>query len=64
MSAEYREKLKSIGFDRKHLSKTWVVPHDDTGEPTGTQTEHRDGRLDATVMAPAVAHKATVSEER
>jgi hypothetical protein len=64
MSSEYRDKLRSIGFDRKHLTKTIPVPDDRTGERCGVQTEHRDGRVDATVLAPTIAVKSQTTEER
>lgn len=52
--AAYREKLAGIGFGLrfKDTSRTWVVKRDDNGKTAGTQTEHWDGRIDATVRPP------------
>lgn len=45
----YREKLRSLGFSaRPQRSRTTPVVDDRTGRRVGTQTEHRDGRVDAT----------------
>lgn len=41
-------------------TRTSVVPREDNGRPAGTQTEHKSGRVDATVYVPPVHRKATV----
>jgi len=50
----YKEKLRSLAFGMKNQGtrRTTVVLRDDNGKPAGTQTEHWDGRIDATVTPP------------
>lgn len=46
---EYRAKLRSLGFARKAgTDRTTPVIDDRTGQRVGRQTEHWDGRVDAT----------------
>ena len=48
-AAAYREKLRSLGFARRAGGdRTTPVVDDRTGERIGRQTEHWDGRVDAT----------------
>ena len=59
MSSEYRKHLESLGFiAREHKTKTWKVHDDDNGRVAGYQTEHKDGRLDATVTPKVVRGKS------
>lgn len=60
--AYWRANPGSLGVDRRHMSKTWVVPADSDGRPTGTQTEHRDGRVDAHVTPRTVKYKIGVQD--
>jgi hypothetical protein len=55
-------RAKRIGIDRKHLTKTTVVPHDRDGTHAGTQTEHRDGRVDACVTPKPVVISTRTQE--
>jgi hypothetical protein len=45
----WRERGAAFGHDRGHTSKTTPVLNEFTGRVGGTQTEHRDGRVDAHV---------------
>ena len=57
----YRRKLESLGFiARDHRTKTTVVYDDDRGggRIAGYQTEHKDGRVDATITPPCTHLKA------
>jgi hypothetical protein len=55
-------RAKRIGFDRKHLTKTTVVPHEKDGRHAGSHTEHRDGRVDATVTPRPVVISTRTQE--
>jgi hypothetical protein len=59
MSDEYKDKLKSLGFIAKdHPTKTTKVRRDDDGTTAGFQTEHKDGRVDATITPMPVVTKS------
>ncbi len=45
----WRERGAAFGHDRGHQAKTWSVLNENTGRVGGSQTEHRDGRVDAHV---------------
>jgi hypothetical protein len=60
--AAYREKLRSIGFDRGHLTKQVDVTDERDGRRAGWQTEHRDGRVDATVTPKPIIVGTQIQE--
>jgi hypothetical protein len=62
MTSEYRDKLLSIGFDRRHLSKRVDVTDERDGTRAGWQTEHRDGRIDATVTPKPIVVSTRTQE--
>lgn len=57
-------KVLGIGVDGKHLTKTVRVTADDGPQTVGTQTEHRDGRMDAHVLAPTTTFRMHATEQR
>jgi hypothetical protein len=52
--AYWRERGAAFGHDRGHLTSTKVVVNELTGRPGGTQTYHRDGRVDAHVTPQSI----------
>lgn len=53
----YRAKLASLGFQAKPKPTKTTVLYDEErggGRVAGTQTEHKDGHVDATITPPHV----------